>query len=111
MVTYLLNTFKSLKVLRVYHRYPSCLFIFFHPQRFSVDLVPSRLVPDPFRANNERKYLFPKNLVSVWVNKYVIDTDESSMFPFQLINVVSGKPDVLDFINDTPSNVFFTVKG
>lgn len=50
---------------------------------------------------------FPKHYVSLWVNKFTTDTDETAMLKSWLINVVSGLASILDFINDRPRSVFF----
>lgn len=41
------------------------------------------------------------------MSTFLIDVDKSVMLPHPLMNIVSGTPDVWDFINNGPRNVFF----
>lgn len=60
-----------------------------------------------FKVDDERKHLFQNNFVFVRVIKW----EQTLMFPFQLINNVSGSPSVSDPINDRRVNVSFKRSG
>lgn len=49
--------------------------------------------------------------MSTPVYKHITHTDENVILLSPLINVVSDRPDVSDFIQDTPGNVFFKRLG
>lgn len=49
--------------------------------------------------------------MSTQTNKYTTDTDENEILSSQLMNTVSDTPGVLDFMNDSPGNVFFKRLG
>lgn len=42
----------------------------------------------------------------MWVRKDTTDTDETWMLPSHLIDTVSNTSHVLDFINESPGNIF-----
>lgn len=63
-------------------------------------LGSSRLV------SHGQNHLYQYNLMSVRVNKNIVDTDENTMLSSQLIIVVSGMSGGTDFINNKPEHVF-----
>lgn len=58
-----------------------------------------------FIPNDRQKHLFQSDLVSLWGNEHIIDTDENTRFPSQLINVFSDIPSTPTVIKDRPGNV------
>lgn len=73
---------------------------------------PQRLMSsDRFRSVIGQKRLFQNKFVLVRGSKYITNTDESSMFPSQLINIICVTPGVSDFINDRLGNIFYNLLG
>lgn len=63
-----------------------------HKEQYTLNSCPDRLIPD-----RVQKHLFQSNTT---------DTDESVMFPSQLITTTSGRRDFSTFINDRPRYLF-----
>lgn len=60
-----------------------------------------------FRLTDGLKHLSTNSIVSVKVNKYKTNTDESVLSPSELNNTVSGIPGVSDFLSDEVGSTFF----